>query len=107
MTLLDLLPMTEPKMVPGTTPAQRAEAFHRANPSVYRELRRLALYMVAKGHKRFGIATLFEQARWEWMERTTDLEGFKLNNSHRAYYARLLMKNEPELAGVFEIRRAK
>lgn len=29
---------------------------------------------------------------------------YKLNNDYRAFYARLLMANEPELAGFFETR---
>jgi hypothetical protein len=106
-TLLDLLPMTEPHVGRGATPAQRAEAFHKANPQVFVELRRLALTLVDRGHQRFAIATLFEQLRWETYLRTTDTEGFKLNNSHRAFYSRLLMDSDERLANVFETRSTK
>ena len=105
MSLLDLLPMTAPDVEANATPAERAEAFHKANPKVYYELRRLAMQLVRVGHRKFGIAMIFEQLRWQWYERTQDIEGFKLNNSYRAFYARLLMESEPELAGVFETRR--
>jgi hypothetical protein len=48
---------------------------------------------------------LFEQMRWTWFEQTVDVSGFKLNNDYAAYYSRLLMDNEPELAGVFATRK--
>jgi len=34
-----------------------------------------------------------------------DDEIYRLNNNYTALYARLLMDNEPELAGLFEIRQ--
>jgi len=83
---------------------EKFEAFHRANPKVYEELKRLAMILVARGHKKIGIAMLYEQMRWQWFEQTTDVSGFKLSNNHRAYYARLLMQQEPVLAGVFTIK---
>ena len=39
-------------------------AFHRANPSVYLELRDLMLKAWDAGHRTYGIATLFEVVRW-------------------------------------------
>lgn len=32
---------------------------------------------------------------------------FKLNNSYRAYYARLIMAQEPDLAGLFALRKSE
>jgi hypothetical protein len=32
---------------------------------------------------------------------------FKLNNNYRAHYARLIMHQEPDLDGIFELRRSK
>ena len=94
MTLLDLL---------DTTPSERFWRFHEANPQVYSTLRRLSLDLVDRGHSRIGIGMLFEVIRWQIAMTTTDKE-FKLNNNLRSRYARLLMKNEPRLAGVFETR---
>ena len=87
------------------TLTERAQAFHDANPKVYEELRRLALGLYYRGHKHFGVKMLIEQMRWMWYERTTDVQSFKLNNSYSAFYARLLMKQEPELQVVFNLRR--
>lgn len=103
-TLLDLLPMHEPIVSHEATLLERAQAFHEANPKVYREFRRLAFILFERGHKHFGAKLITEQMRWTWMMRTVDASGFKLNNNHTAFYARLLMENEPELAGVFTIR---
>ena len=100
-TLFEMYDIDVPR---EATLQERAAAFHEANPRVYAELRRLALTLYYRGHKHFGCKMLIEQMRWLWMERTTDVTAFKLNNSYAAFYARLLMKQEPELAGVFTLR---
>ena len=78
-------------------------AFHDANPDVYLELRRIALALVRRGRRRYGIGGIFEVLRWQRAMNTTDTD-FKLNNNYRAFYARFLMNQEPELAGFFEVR---
>ena len=109
MSLLDLAgwEFIEPTVPAGSTLLERFSAFHNSNPRVYEELRRLALVLRARGHNRVGIAMLFEQMRWQWYERTVDVTGFKLNNDYRAYYARLLMDQEPELSGFFTTRETR
>jgi hypothetical protein len=74
-----------------------------ANPQVYELLRRFALEARRSGRRRMGIAALFERVRW-FTAIETHGDDFKLNNNWRAFYARLLMQNEPELAGFFETR---
>ena len=80
--------------------------FHKMNPHVYAELRKLALFYVGRGRKRLSIKLLFEILRSRFVE-TTGGGRFRLNNSYSAYYARLLMEQEPELDGVFDIRESK
>lgn len=81
------------------------EAFHAANPHVYATLVTLARRWVAAGNRHLGIATLFEVARYDRGLQTNRAEGdFKLNNNHRAFYARLIMQRERDLAGLFETR---
>ena len=91
----------------GASLRERFLAFHNANPHVYAELRNLALGLKRRGHKKIGIAMLFEQMRWQWYQRTTDVSGFKLCNNHAAYYARMLMRNEPELKDFFAVKAIK
>jgi hypothetical protein len=61
----------------------------------------------AKGHRKCGIGFLFELARWGEEEIGRDVDGFRLNNSLRAYAARELMNVHPDLAGFFEVRRLR
>jgi hypothetical protein len=83
------------------------DRFHADNPKVYETLVRLAREWVGRtGRHKLGIATLFERARWEIALATTDAD-FKLNNSYRAYYARLIMLREPDLAGLFDLRASE
>ena len=38
--------------------------FHRDNPAVYSELKRLAIQLRKRGHTQYGIKSLFEVVRW-------------------------------------------
>ena len=78
--------------------------FHRDNPLVYGELRRMALELVRAGRKRYGMHGLFEVLRWHRARlQTTDVD-FKINDHHAPFYARLLMMREPELEGFFILK---
>jgi len=81
--------------------------FHRINPWVYKELRRLSLEMVKRGHKHYGIAGLFEVLRWQRAMSTSMQDGFKLNNNHKSFYSRMLMSNESTLEGFFRLRASE
>jgi hypothetical protein len=86
------------------TPAEKFEAFHAANPKVYAILLRLAREWVATfGQTKLGIATIYEAARWQISLATNDPK-YKLNNNFRAYYARLLMTENGDLDGLFDVR---
>ena len=80
-------------------------AFHACNPHVYAELVTLARRLRARGIDRYGIAGLFEVLRYDYTIRTGATD-FKLNNNYRAFYARMIMANHPELANLFEVRRS-
>jgi hypothetical protein len=83
--------------------------FHDKNPAVYRLLVRFA----RQWRQRFGpdavmgIGQLFERVRWEVCIKTDDAMGFKLCNNHRAFYARLIMERNPDLDGVFRLRKQR
>ena len=83
---------------------QRFRDFHAAHPDVYDELARLARRALADGRKRIGIKMLWEVVRWQHMCMTATDGEYKLNNNYHAFYARLLMRQEPDLRGIFEIR---
>lgn len=91
-------------MTEDATTAEKFEQFHRDNPIVYATLCSLARDWLAQ-HRgwRTGIGRLTEVCRWEIAMQTNDPE-FKINNSFRAYYARLIMKTESDLDGIFDLR---
>lgn len=79
--------------------------FHEANPHVYARLVRLARDLVAKGRKRLGIKMLFEVLRWHHLSTCHDDSPFLLDNNFHSYYSRLIMASEPDLDGIFELRK--
>ena len=89
----------------GDTIEARFADFHRKNPHVYRNLRRMALDDLARGRRR-GMKALFESLRTAYAEAGIDTTGskYRLNNSFTSHYARLLVRHEPRLAGHFGLR---
>jgi hypothetical protein len=103
---LDLIEITTPSYH-GMTQEEAFTAFEGANPHVYENLRKLALEAHAtRPAEKLGMKYLFEILRWEYLTKTDrPANEFALNNNFTAYYARLLMAREPQLRGVFELRR--
>ena len=96
--------LIEPK--PLTQPP--AEKFHAENPHVYRSLVVMAQnFRAAYPARRIGIATLWENLRYTLMMTIVNETDFKLNNSHRAFYSRLIMAENPGLEGLFQLREQK
>ena len=85
-----------------------ARQFHAENPGVYMQLVGYARQAKQAGYSRIGIELPWNRMRWDWMLRTSaDGTGFKLNQNYKAFYARLIMEQEPDLAGMFETRRLR
>lgn len=89
--------------IDAETLAGRFQQFHNANPLVYASIRAIAMKMLASGWKRGSINMIFERLRWEHAIVTRG-DAYKLNNSYRAFYARMLMAAEPTLDGFFSVR---
>lgn len=96
----------QPRFAWSETDLARFAEYHAANPQIYAALRRFALEAKRAGRERLGMKALFERVRW-YTEVEAHGDNFKCNNNYTAHYARLLMEQEPELAGFFETRRAK
>jgi hypothetical protein len=86
------------------TQAEQFEAFHRMNPAVLRAIVRIARDQRNAGWERGSINLIYERLRWLWAIQTQG-SAYRLNNNHRAYYARLAMSADPVLDGYFEVRR--
>jgi len=81
--------------------------YHRANPNVYRLLKRFALQAKQTGHQKYSIDAIMHRVRWHLNIETKDPDGFKINNNYSSRYARLIMKNEPSLKDFFFIRKMR
>jgi hypothetical protein len=100
------LPFRQPVTTPVANTMKSFKAYHKANPHIYRELKKLAMQLLLAGRQHYSINSLFEALRWHRaIERPQD--DFKLNNIWRSWYARLLMLNEPKLRGFFFFRDSK
>jgi len=85
---------------------RRFREFHHANPSVYEELVRLTRQAAARGMQKVGIRMVWEIARWHFTVETKDQSSdFKMNDHYHSRYARLIMEQEKDLAGIFEVRQ--
>lgn len=81
-------------------------AFHAKAPWVYSKLVQLARsYRERHPAKRAGIAMFYEYVRWTVFWDTGDTP--KLSNNHRAFYARLIDAQEPDLQGLFRFKRQR
>jgi hypothetical protein len=84
------------------------QAFHAAHPEVYDTLCRLARRLVRRGYRHLGIGMLWETMRYRTMlGASPEEDAFRLNNNHRSRYARLIMEQEPDLRGMFELRELR
>ena len=83
-----------------------ADFFHLENPHIYDLLVAMSLDLREAGHRHYSIKGLFEVLRFKAAVRTSGRK-FKLNNNHTAFYARLIMHNEPRLSGFFHTRRSQ
>ena len=84
------------------------ERFHAENPHVYKRLKRLAFLLKVRGVERYGMKALWEVLRYEEAIATSvGVCSYRLNNNYTALYARLLMDQEPDLEGFFELRERR
>lgn len=95
---------TEPALAQGDDVLEAAALdFHRRNPHVLREIAKVCLRIRRAGRAHWSVNAAFEVVRYN-AEITTDHRTYRLNNNHRAFYARWLMRDVPELEGFFETR---
>ncbi len=76
--------------------------FHESNPHVFARLRDVSLAMRRRGMVHWGGRAAYEIVRFQG-QLSTSAAAFKLPNVFAPYYTRLLMEQEPELAGFFTI----
>lgn len=91
---------------PTSEQEARFTEFHNANPHIYAEIVKRVESLKLAGVTRIGIAMIFEAMRYDHMVRTQG-EPWKLNNTFRAYFVRLLLRERPDFEGLIETRRSR
>lgn len=95
------LPSNRPN---GLTIQEDFENYNRNNPAVYNRMVELAYAAKQRGMQRVSIQLILELMRWEEYDGGVQIaSGFK--DKFRSRYARLIMKNNPDLDGLFEVRK--
>lgn len=85
------------------TPLEAFRRFLEHNPHVYGYVVALARDLKMRGFRRAGMRAIFERLRWMYAIETRG-EEYKLNNSWTPFMARLVMAQEKDLEGFFELR---
>lgn len=90
---------------------QKFRDFHRAHPEMYDALLAKTRQAVGHGHRKIGMKMLVEVLHCESMLESGPAAAadnkFVLCNNYTAYYARMIMDRNPDLAGVFEVRELR
>jgi hypothetical protein len=86
-----------------STVLERFKAFHRDNPHIYREFKRLAFQMKDTGRQHYGARTITEVMRWHYDLNTVG-DVFVLNDNFVPIYVRLLIHHHPEFSDFFNLR---
>jgi hypothetical protein len=87
---------------PGDKLEEAAMAAYREQPGLLGAVIRVSLEMKRAGLRRWSINAAFEVVRYQYV-----LAGgrvYKVNNNHRSFFARWIMRDIPELAAFFGTR---
>jgi len=79
--------------------------FHQDNPHVFGLFTKYAIMIRSIGLRRYSADALLHRVRWDLDVATAAGDGFKINNNHAAFYARLLVRERPEFVDFFETRK--
>lgn len=81
------------------------DKFHNSNPHIYELFKKYVLQVIERGFQHYSARTIIHRIRWHTSVDTTDPEGFKINNNHSPYYARMFLAQYPQHAGFFRNRK--
>ena len=85
---------------------ERFERFDRDHPQVYEELLRCCRRWKSAGGGRWSIDAAYHVVRFERVIAglADPREAFKLNDHYTSRYARKILREHPEMEGLFELR---
>ncbi|MFZ0915022.1 MAG: hypothetical protein WBQ76_13905 [Candidatus Korobacteraceae bacterium] len=84
---------------------EKFHEFDRRNPEVFAEILRTARRLKTEGREAFGMDAIINEIRWDGPD-TNHTDRFKINDSHRAFYARKLQMVDHTLCGLFAMRES-
>ena len=80
--------------------------WHKENPHVWDLFQRYTFDAINAGYKNYSVASIIERIRWH-ADIETKGDTFKINNNHKAYYARYFHHMYPNHDGFFRLRETK
>jgi hypothetical protein len=83
---------------------QRFNEYHGKNPHVYEAFKRCTLQAIRRGFRNYGANGIVQIIRWETGVTASDPDGFKINNSYAAFYARKFSQQFPQHKDFFRNR---
>ena len=83
----------------------RFQEYHAQNPAVYEWFKKFTFEAINAGRTRLGAKMVAERLRWQ--STVSGNDGWKINNSHVAGYARLFARDFPEHQNLFSTRKSK
>jgi len=86
---------------------ERWNIFHKANPHILTTLTEMAYKASRAGQRNIGIAMLIEVLRWKTNVETVQTDGFKIADPLAAVYARVIMRDNPDLQGIFKLKQSE
>lgn len=79
------------------------ERFHYDNPHVYLLFDKFARQVLQAGYRRYSADAVIHRIRWHTSVVAKNAD-FRISNNHSPYYARLWMRDNPQHAGLFQLR---
>lgn len=86
---------------------ERYNIYHEANPHILPKLTEMAYKASRAGQKNIGVAMLFEVLRWKTNVETVQTDGFKIADPLAAVYARVIMRDNIDLRGIFRLKKSE
>lgn len=94
--------------IPNNEVDRKFQEYHKKNPDVYKHFVRITREAKTKGKDHLSIWLVANVVRWYvYMETDDPNSEFKISNDYLSRYARLIMKQEPDLQGIFKTKRLK
>jgi len=100
----------------GKTIQQSFNEYHKVNPQVYEEFKKLAFKAIDSGKKKISFKMIMNVIRWEIFLKVEEptlfsIDGkvvkFKINDAYGSRYARMFIDEYPKHSDKIELRRLR